>query len=252
LDRLARLLWPAAIVGLIAAGAALTALFVERRHEMALVRADADHVPQDAALLAVADRIAKPLYARNCAGCHGADLRGDTAKGVPDLTSGRFLYGFGQVSEIEHTIAYGIRSGRPKSWNLAAMPAFGAAAPYARYKIEPLKPGEIDDVVEYLVLVSGRPADSAAVARGHAVYTGRGLCFDCHADDAGGDPSIGAPGLVGPAWLYGDGSRAALRKSITYGHGGICPGLRGPFDPAGARALALYVYQASHHDGARP
>jgi cytochrome c oxidase cbb3-type subunit 3 len=241
--------WPAAILALIVAAEALGNAVVERGHETALVRADADRIPQDAALSAVAHRIAEPLYAHDCASCHGAELRGDARAGVPDLTSGHFLYGFGQVSEIEHTIAYGIRSGRPKSWNLASMPAFGTPSPYARYKVEPLKPGEIGDVVEYLVLASGRPADSAAAARGRAVYTGKGLCFDCHADDAGGDPSIGAPSLASTNWLYGDGSRAALRKSVAYGHSGICPGWRGPFDAAGVRALAVYVYQASHHGG---
>ncbi len=232
---------------LIAAGGALGNMVVERGHEVALVRADADRIPGDPTLSSIAHRIAEPLYTRDCVSCHGAGLRGDAGAGVPDLTSGHFLYGFGQVSEIEHTIAYGIRSGRPKSWNLASMPAFGTPSPYTRYKVEPLRPGEIDDVVEYLVSVSGKQADSFAAARGRAVYTGKGLCFDCHGDDAGGDPSIGAPSLVSANWLYGDGSRAALRKSVAFGHSGICPGWRGPFDAAGIRALAVYVYQASHH-----
>jgi cytochrome c oxidase cbb3-type subunit 3 len=247
-----RFLWLAAILAIIVATGALGGVFVERDHKAALVRADADRIPRDAALSATAIRLAEPLYARQCVSCHGADLRGDRQGGVPDLTSGRFLYGFGQVSEIEHTIAYGIRSGRPKSWNLAAMPAFGTSSPYARYKIEPLKPDEIDDVVEYLVAASGQPADGAAAVRGRTVFTGRGLCFDCHSDDAGGDPSIGAPSLISGTWLYGDGSRAALRGSVAYGHGGICPGWRGPFDAAGVRALAVYVYQASHRATGQP
>ena len=216
------------------------------RREAALVRADADEIPNDAAQLAFALRLAKPDYDQDCAGCHGAEMHGDSSKGVPDLTSGHFLYGFGEVSEIERTIAYGIRSGRRKGWNLASMPAFATSSPYAAYKVEPLRPGEIDDVVEFLVASSGHPADATSAARGHEVYVGKGLCFDCHSDDAKGDPSIGAPSLVSASWLYGDGSRAALRKSISYGHGGICPGWREPFDAARVRALALYIYAASH------
>jgi cytochrome c oxidase cbb3-type subunit 3 len=240
------------LVGLAVAAAALACIWVsasilsEHSRAAALVRADADEIPNDAPQLAFALHLAKPAYDRSCASCHGGGLRGDRAKGVPDLTAGRFLYGFGQPSELEHTIAYGIRSGRRKSWNLASMPAFATPSPYAAYKIEPLRPDEIDDVVEFLVASSGRAADPGAAERGQTVYTGKGLCFDCHSDDAKGDPSIGAPSLVGGAWLYGDGSRAALRNSVSFGHGGICPGWRGPFDAVTVRALALYVFVASH------
>ena len=209
------LIWLTVVAVAVASISVSASMLSQHSREAALVRADADEIPNHPAQLSFALHLAKPAYDQECASCHGADLRGDRGKGVPDLTVGRFLYGFGQPSELERTIAYGIRSGRRKSWNLASMPAFATPSPYAAYKIEPLRSDEIDDVVEFLVASSGRAADPAAAARGQTVYTGKGLCFDCHSDDAKGDPSIGAPSLLGGAWLYGDGSRAALRKSVS-------------------------------------
>src|SRR6202035_4409341 len=49
------------------------------------------------------------------------------------------------------TILPGIRAGDPKGWNLADMPAFAQAEPYKRYKIPALEPGEIRDVIEFLL-----------------------------------------------------------------------------------------------------
>jgi cytochrome c oxidase cbb3-type subunit 3 len=238
-----RLRWLGAGITVLAVAAG-GALIANRGHG-ALLDADPDRTVSDPHLSALAQELAAPIFHARCAGCHGEDLHGDRTKGVPDLTTGHWLYGFGAVSEIERTIAYGIRSGRPKSWNLASMPAFGTPAPYDKYRIEPLKPGEIRDVAEYIVSFSG-PADQNAAARGRTLYMGRGLCFDCHSDDARGDPAIGAPSLAGDAWLYGAGTREDLIRSIAHGHAGICPGWSGSPDAASVRALAIYIYIRSH------
>jgi cytochrome c oxidase cbb3-type subunit 3 len=209
------------------------------------LRADADLIVNDPVLSAFALKKAKPAYAEHCAGCHGDDLRGNHGQGAPDFTKGVWLYGSGQVSELERTITYGIRSGRPKSWNLADMPAFAQAVPYKKYAIPPLAPGQIRDVIEYLISQAGKPADESAAKRGGQIFAGDGVCYDCHSNDARGDTAIGAPGLLGPAWLYGDGSREALFQSIAHGHQGICPGWVGDHDPVAVRALAFYVHDAS-------
>ena len=107
-----------------------------------LIRADPGTIGEDAALRDFAISYARPAYDRNCANCHGAHLQGDSSKGVPDLTDRDWLYGEGRVAQIEHTILYGIRSGNPKGWNLADMPAFAQASPYARYQMMPLEPGD--------------------------------------------------------------------------------------------------------------
>ncbi len=231
-----------AFVAIIAGGATLLA----HKREVELLTADADLTPANPRLSALAQKIATPVFHARCAGCHGDNLQGDRAKGVPNLTAGHWLYGFGEVSEIERTITYGIRSGRPKHWDLASMPAFGTATPYAKYHIEPLKPDEIRELAEYIVSLSGKTADHDTAARGHALYMGRGLCFDCHAENAGGDPAVGAPSLTGETWLYGDGTRDDLFQSIAHGHAGVCPGWTGQADATAIRALAVYIYTRTH------
>jgi cytochrome c oxidase cbb3-type subunit 3 len=210
-----------------------------------LLKSDADAVLADGALSMFAQAQAAPLYARFCRGCHGGELRGDPSRGIPDLTDDDWLYGSGRVAEIERIILYGIRSGSGKGWNLADMPAFASALPYRRYAIEPLRPGDIRDTVEYLRSLERRPADAAAVLRGKRIYEGGGACYDCHAADGHGDTAVGAPNLTDDIWLYGDGSRQSVFDSIARGHRGSCPAWTGRLAAWQARALAVYVRGAA-------
>ena len=212
-----------------------------------LLRADPDALPGDAMLLRFAVRRGRPLFEARCAACHGASGTGDTVNGVPDLTDNDWLYGTGRPAEIEKVIDYGIRSRNPKAWNLAIMPAYARPQPNPGDKnIQPLTPGEIGDVIEFLMRQQGRPADAAAVSRGAAIFTGHGGCYDCHSLDAKGDSAIGAPNLSDAITLYGDGSRAALYMSIAYGRQGVCPAWITRASAASIRELALYVYSISH------
>jgi cbb3-type cytochrome c oxidase subunit III len=211
-----------------------------------LLQTEGDAVVQDAALTRFAADQGKPVYDRACASCHGAALKGDRARGVPDLTDGDWLYGTGRVTDIERVALYGIRSGQPKSWNLASMPGFGQPKPSDTYNTPPLRPQEIDDVVQYLRLIEDKPADPAAAARGVKVYANTGQCFDCHANDGAGDEAIGAPNLTDDIWLYGDGSRQAVYDSIAYGRHGVCPGFSQRLKAGEVKALAVYLYTASH------
>jgi cytochrome c oxidase cbb3-type subunit III len=212
-----------------------------------LLRADPDALPGDAMLLRFAVRRGRPLFEARCAACHGASGTGDTVNGVPDLTDNDWLYGTGRPAEIEKVIDYGIRSRNPKAWNLAIMPAYARPQPNPGDKnIQPLTPGEIGDVIEFLMRQQGRPADAAAVSRGAALFTGHSGCYDCHSLDAKGDSAIGAPNLSDAITLYGDGSRAALYMSIAYGRQGVCPAWITRASAASIRELALYVYSISH------
>jgi cbb3-type cytochrome c oxidase subunit III len=236
------------IVVLIMAALLAAAVFAADGHAVRqLLRADPDALPADAALLRLAVRRGKPLFEARCAACHGVDGSGDRAKGVPDLTDADWLYGTGRVSEIEKVIDYGIRSRDPKAWNLAIMPAFGRPQPNPADKnIQALTPGEIRDVIEFLMQRQGRQADSAAVQRGAALFAGHGGCYDCHSLDAKGDSAIGAPNLSDAVTLYGDGSRESLYLSIAYGRQGVCPAWIHRAGAASIRELALYVYSISH------
>ncbi len=205
--------------------------------------ADPDSIPSDPSLLRYAEGRGARGYTRHCATCHGADLKGDRSRSVPDLTDDDWLYGSGRIGEIERVALYGIRSGDSKAQNLASMPAFATANPYPRYRIEPLTPQELHDVTELLYSFQHpNQVDAAAVQRGTALYHGKGYCFDCHSDHAKGDSAIGAPNLTDSIWLYGDGSRTAIAQSISHGQGGICPGWHGRLAPETIRAIAVYVH----------
>jgi len=212
-----------------------------------LLLADPDALPADAMLFHFAVRRGKPLFEAQCAVCHGASGSGDSIKGVPDLTDQDWLYGTGRPTEIEKVIDYGIRSRNPKAWNLAIMPAYARPQPNPADKsIQPLSPGEIDDVVEFLMRRQGRQAQAGAAARGADLFAGHGGCYDCHSIDAKGDSAIGAPNLSDAITLYGDGSRDALQMSIAYGRQGVCPAWINRASAASIRELALYVYSISH------
>ena len=47
----------------------------------------------DPVLAARAVNLARPLYARHCAGCHGREQQGDPSRGVPKLAQNAWLYG---------------------------------------------------------------------------------------------------------------------------------------------------------------
>jgi cytochrome c oxidase cbb3-type subunit 3 len=216
------------------------------RLESRLLRMDPDAIQSDSALTAFAHDRGERLYEAHCASCHGVQGEGDPRRGIAALNDNDWLYGTGLPSDIEQIVKYGIRSNHPKAWNLAIMPAYATAVPSARdTKIPSLSPGNIRDLVEFLIHEQGRTADAAAAGRGGELFTGSGGCYDCHAVDAKGDAAIGAPNLTDQVTLYGDGSRESLSMSISYGRHGICPAWTKRISPAGIREVALFVYSLS-------
>lgn len=230
------------------AGTCLVAVQVARDRialRARLLTADPDAISADAGLQRYAISAGRPAFRDHCASCHGENLRGDTLRGIANLVQGARLYGTGRVGEIERVILYGIRSGHPKAWNLASMPAFATPNPYQAYSIAPLTPRELGDVVAYVYGLRHPAADPAAAARGSHVFHKTGLCFDCHGEDARGDPAIGAPDLTDAVWLYGDGTPPSIATSIAHGLAGACPPWIGTLPPATIRAIAVYVNAAA-------
>jgi cytochrome c oxidase cbb3-type subunit 3 len=213
----------------------------ESRARAMLMAADPDTILKDPALRQSALAIGKPIYDRDCAACHMPDGRGDHRRGVPDLTDGDYLYGTGKVAEIEQITLHGIRSGDPRGWMAAYMPAYGRQRPYAAEPIPPLNPGEINSIVAYLGALHGRPADAMLAAQGKTLFKGRAGCWDCHADDGSGDAAVGAPNLLDDVWLYGDGSPETIYASIAQGHAGKSPAFAKRLSPVEARAVSAFV-----------
>ena len=207
------------------------------RLEAQLLAAPTWQVARDPALVRFAAEQAKPLFAAYCASCHGGDMKGSRTAGAPNLVDAVWLYGTGSVFDIERTILFGIRSGNGKARNVTDMTAFGQRGL--------LSDGEIRNVVQYVLRLSHRPHQAEAATEGGKVFADKGECFDCHARDARGDSDYGAPDLTANTWSYG-GDPETLYKTIYFGRHGICPAWLGPLDLEQIRALAVYIYSASH------
>jgi cytochrome c oxidase cbb3-type subunit 3 len=199
-----------------------------------LLRQQPQVIQANAELLHRAITMGRPLYSKHCAGCHGGELEGSAARGVPDLARNAWLYG-NDVVDVERTILYGIRSGHPKARNVTDMPAL--------VRTGQITQGDAHDVVEYLQKLAGASFDQSMAERGRKIYYDKGNCYDCHADDARGVIDYGTPPLTGPVWLYG-GDRATLYRSILDGRHGICPAWVDTLEPVQIRALALYLVAA--------
>jgi cytochrome c oxidase cbb3-type subunit 3 len=210
-----------------------------------LLRADPDAIAANAGLSRFAVGRGATIFQAHCATCHGDQGQGDPDRGVPSLRDQDWLYGEGKVSDIERVVDYGIRARTPKTWNMAVMPALATPNPGGEKGLQPLSPGDIDDVIDFLLQVEHRPHDPAGAARGEVIYQTRGACYDCHGADAGGDSAIGAPNLADGIWLYGDGSRAAIYQSIAHGRQGVCPAWIKILTPAQIREVAIYVHSLS-------
>ena len=202
--------------------------------------ASIDAVWANPAARAQAIKAGSPIYAKHCAGCHGADARGTSAAHTPDLTDGRWLFGGEDIdtflirpSDIAFTVRHGIRSGDPHARNLALMPALGTG--------HSLDPDEVAAVTEYVLKLSGQPYDDSKIAAGKETYEGEGGCYDCHAVQGWGDPAIGSADLTRPeTYLYGH-DRASIAASVTEGRAGISPAFAGKLTPGQVRDVSIYV-----------
>jgi cytochrome c oxidase cbb3-type subunit 3 len=166
---------------------------------------------------------ASRLFANNCAACHGSDAHG--GPGFPNLTDGDWLYGGGP-----ETIRESILKGRG-----GVMPTFGPI----------LGEEGIHDVAQYVVSLSGRPADPIRATAGQQKFAM--LCTACHGPEGKGTPALGAPNLTDNIWLYG-GSVQTIEQTIRGGRQGRMPAHEALLGADRVHLLAAYVYGLSHRD----
>ncbi|WP_137702756.1 cytochrome-c oxidase, cbb3-type subunit III [Marimonas lutisalis] len=170
-----------------------------------------------------------------CAQCHGSGAAG--AKGYPNLQDDDWLWG-GDIEEIHYTISHGIRNEDDADARYSEMPAFG--------RDELLEPAQIEQVVNYVMSLSGEAQDAAEVEAGAVVFEEN--CASCHMEDGTGDRAQGAPNLTDAIWLYG-GDYDTLMETVTNSRYGVMPPWSEAASPAGRlseaeiRAVALYVHQ---------
>ncbi len=162
-----------------------------------------------------------------CAQCHGSGAAG--FKGYPNLLDNDWLWG-GDIEAIHTTIAHGIRNEDDPDAHYSEMPAFG----------EVLARDEIEQVVNYVMSLSGTPRDATLVSAGETVFADN--CASCHGEDATGDQMQGAPNLKDAIWLYG-GDYDTVKATVTYSRFGVMPSWNQRLTEAEVRAVAAYVHQ---------
>ncbi len=192
-----------------------------------LKNASLQQIESDPKLQAYALAVGQSVFGDNCATCHGTG--GTGSKGYPNLRDDVWLWG-GTLEDIQHTITVGVRSDHPQT-RFSQMPAFG------RDGIVPAD--QVNDLTEYVVALSHRPANAAAVGRAGPVFQAN--CAICHGPEGKGMPAQGAPDLTDADWLYGS-ARADIKGQIWNGRGGVMPTWEHRFDPETIKALAVYIH----------
>lgn len=163
-----------------------------------------------------------------CAQCHGAGAAGVQAAGYPNLLDDDWLWG-GKVEDIHYTVTHGIRNTSDDDARYSEMPKF----------IDILEEEQIEQVVNFVMSLSGTPHDETKVAEGAVVFEDN--CSSCHASDGTGDREQGAPNLTDAIWLYG-GDYERLIETVSYARYGVMPNWNTRLSEAEIRAVALYVH----------
>ena len=193
-----------------------------------LVTASLQEIENDLSIQQFALAMGESAFGDNCATCHGAGGRG--AKGYPMLADDIWLWD-GTLDGIETTIRHGIRHMADPNTRLNAMPAFG------RDGLLPEK--DIDDLVQYVLTLSGREADSAAASRAAPIFATQ--CVTCHGAAGKGNRALGAPNLTDQEWLFG-GEPRDIRQTIYSARNAHMPAWQDRLDDATIKALAVYVH----------
>jgi cytochrome c oxidase cbb3-type subunit 3 len=184
-------------------------------------------IEADPQLQAYALMVGQKAFNENCVACHGQG--GTGSKGYANLRDDVWLWG-GSLPQIQHTITYGIRTGAEGA-RYSKMPSFGHDGL--------LTDAQISDLVEDVVSLSGRKANTDAVARATPLFSQN--CATCHGPAGKGDQTKGAPDLTDKEWLYGP-DRASIRSQIVNGRGGVMPTWGPRLSPETIKALTVYVH----------
>ncbi len=186
-------------------------------------------IPADDELSGYARSAGEAVFNTWCVQCHGREGGGFT--GYPTLSDDAWLWG-GTMEDIHTTVTHGIRNEEDPDARYSAMPAFG--------RDELLTGEEVDQVVNYVMSLSGTPRDAGQVEAGAEVFAYN--CAACHGEAADGMIEQGAPDLTDAIWLYG-GSYEALHETVMNARFGVMPSWQNRLSEAEIRAVAAYVHQ---------
>jgi cbb3-type cytochrome c oxidase subunit III len=231
--------------------------FLARPEE--LLPVSTNDIAKSIRLNATATAIGREVYAKNCASCHGADLKGSADAHAPDLTDGEWRFSGDDLdsggetklpSDVEWTVRYGIRSGHPNARGveadmLAFDPQYRNEHDLGDYgKIKTVTEEEIEALAEYVLQLSGQQADMEKASRGRLLFhdNAKGNCTDCHNEDATGEASLGSTNLTRKElYLFGS-DKASIAESISKGRRGVMPGFGEKLKPEEIKAVSVYVF----------
>lgn len=194
-----------------------------------LVETELAAIADDAELLGYANSAGEAVFMTWCSQCHGSGAAG--AVGYPNLVDDDWLWG-GDIESIHTSISVGIRQPSDEDYlRQSEMPAFG--------RDELLEDGQIDEVVNFVMALSGEAKDATLVEAGAVVYEEN--CAACHGDAGEGDIDQGAPNLADAIWLYGEGYDA-IRETVYSARYGAMPAWNTRLSEAEIRAVATFVH----------
>jgi cytochrome c oxidase cbb3-type subunit 3 len=192
-----------------------------------LASADLNTLNENTELLRFANSAGAAVFRNYCSQCHGSGAAG--AVGYPNLLDDDWLWG-GDFDNIEYTIRHGIRNEEDWDARYSEMTAYD----------DIFSNEEVDQVVQYVRLISGQGHDEALAAAGEELFLNN--CAACHGDDGAGNRDLGAPNLTDAIWLYG-GSEAALEETVRYARFGVMPPWGTRLTEAEIKAVTAYVHQ---------
>jgi cytochrome c oxidase cbb3-type subunit 3 len=210
-------------------------------------------------LSAAAMKLGRTVYEAHCQSCHGQDLKGGRATHTPDLTDDVWRFAGDDLesggvemypADVEWTVRYGVRADNPltKGFDvdmLAFDPQYRNNRDTEDFgSVRTMTHAQVDDVVEYVLQLSGQQHDVAGASRGRVLFqdNARGNCFDCHGVDGTGFLALGSTDLTRrEMYLYGS-DRATIRESILKGRFGQMPAFGGKLKEEELRAVSVYVY----------
>lgn len=162
---------------------------------------------------------AKLLFIEKCARCHSADGGGFADFGYPSLKDKDWLWG-GYPNEILTSITNG---------RVSQMTPHKAI----------LDNTKIDEVANYVLKLSGRPADEVKASAGKTVFTT--YCVACHTPDGTGNKLLGGKNLTTGVFNWG-GSIDRIKKSISDGLSNEMPAQMPILGKDRSYLLAAYVW----------
>lgn len=195
-----------------------------------LVAAPLADIPVTDELNSYATAAGAAVFKTWCAQCHGSGAAGVQGKGYPNLTDNDWLWG-GDLEQIYLTINHGIRNTTDADARYSEMPKFGVDGL--------LEAAQINEVVEYVLQISGQEHDAALATAGATVFADN--CAACHMGAGEGDRTLGAPALNDAIWLYG-GDRATIHSSVFNARFGVMPAWAGRLSEDEVRAVTTYVH----------